>query len=138
MDRVAKRLGPYAYALLRIVAGLTFAMHGSQKLLRYPQAGPGEHLPTLMVIAGIIELAGGVLILTGFFSRIPALLASGEMAVAYFAAHFPRGFWPIVNRGELAVVYCFVFLYVAAQGSGTWSLDALLRRTGSKAGAAAA
>ncbi len=138
MDRVAERFGPYAYALLRIVAGLTFAMHGSQKLLGYPPAGFAGHLPPLMLISGTIELVCGVLILTGFFSRVPALLASGEMASAYFMAHFPRGFWPIVNRGELAVVYCFLFLYIAAQGPGKWSLDALLHRIGRKADAAAA
>ncbi len=138
MDRVAERLGPHAYAVLRIVAGLTFSMHGSQKLLGYPPAGFAGHLPTLMLVAGTIEFCSGVLILAGFFSRIPALLASGEMAVAYFTAHFPHAFWPIVNRGELAVVYCFIFLYIAAQGSGKWSLDALRRKRASKAAAVAA
>lgn len=138
MDRVAERFGPYAYALLRIIAGLTFALHGSQKLLGYPPAGPAGHLPSLMLVAGIVELGGGVLILAGFFGRIAAFLASGEMAVAYFRAHFPGGFWPIVNHGELAVLYCFVFLYIAVQGSGMWSLDALRGKAGRKAGAAAA
>ncbi len=138
MDRFTDRLAPLAYALLRIVAGLTFAMHGSQKLLGYPPTGSAGSLPALMLVAGIVELGGGVLILAGLFGRIAAFLASGEMAGAYFMSHFPRGFWPIVNRGELAVLYCFLFLYIATRGSGIWSLDALRGKAGRKAGAAAA
>jgi len=81
-----------------------------------------------MLAAGIIELAGGLLVATGLFAAIAAFIASGEMAVAYFTAHAPGGFWPIVNKGELAVLYCFVFFYIAARGSGPLSLDRLIRR----------
>ncbi|UOQ54668.1 DoxX family protein [Hymenobacter cellulosivorans] len=115
----------YAYALLRIVVGLLFAMHGSQKLLGFPGDGSGMPLASLMGVAGIIELVGGLLIMLGLFTRPAAFLASGTMAVAYFMAHFPKHPLPIINEGELAVVYCFVFLFIAAYGSGIWSLDSL-------------
>lgn len=119
----------YAYALLRIVAGLMFAMHGSQKLLGFP-GGDGSTMPlmSLMGLAGIIELVGGLLITIGLFTRGAAFLASGTMAVAYFMAHAPKGALPIVNEGELAVLYCFVFLFIAAHGAGIWSLDSLRTR----------
>ncbi|PJJ47808.1 DoxX family protein [Hymenobacter chitinivorans] len=115
----------YAYALLRIVVGLLFAMHGSQKLLGFPGDGSTVPLASLMGVAGIIELVGGLLIMLGLFTRPAAFLASGTMAVAYFMAHFPKHPLPIINQGELAVVYCFVFLFIAAYGSGIWSLDSL-------------
>jgi putative oxidoreductase len=114
-------------ALLRIVAGTLFASHGAQKLF----GALGGHVMTgkpLMLIAGIIEFFGGLLIAAGLFARIAAFIASGEMAVAYFMAHFPRGFWPIENHGELAVVFCFVFLYIAARGPGRLALDNLHKR----------
>jgi putative oxidoreductase len=128
-----KRFEPYAYALLRIVAGFMFAMHGSQKLLGWP---PSEHgggaLPPLMLVAGVIELVGGLMILFGFFASIAAFIASGEMAAAFFMAHFPKGWNPLLNEGEVAALYSFLFLYVATRGSGIWSIDALLgkRTTG--------
>lgn len=115
----------YAYALLRIVVGLLFAMHGSQKLMGFPGDGAGMPLASLMGVAGIIELVGGLLIMVGLFTRPAAFLASGTMAVAYFMAHFPKHPLPIINEGELAVVYCFVFLFIAAYGSGIWSIDSL-------------
>jgi putative oxidoreductase len=121
-----KRFEPQAYALFRIVAGFLFAMHGSQKLFGWPasQQGGGS-LPPLMIAAGVIELVAGLMILFGFFARIGGFLASGQMAVAFFMAHFPNGWNPVVNQGELAVIYAFAFLFIAARGSAVWSLDAL-------------
>jgi putative oxidoreductase len=115
------------YAVLRIVAGFLFACHGAQKLfgvLGGEKVPPGAGLP---FVAGIIELVAGVLILLGLFTSIAAFIAAGEMAVAYFMVHQPGGGLPIQNKGELAVLYCFVFLYIAARGSGIWSLDGLRR-----------
>ena len=118
------------YALLRVVAGSLFAMHGSLKLFGLP--GDGEALPlscaSLPCVGGAIELATGALIALGFFVRGAAFVASGEMAVAYFLAHAPNSVWPIVNGGELAALYSFLFLYVAARGAGACSVDAGLAR----------
>ncbi len=114
----------YVYALLRLIVGLMFACHGAQKLLGMFGGKGGAH--GLILVAGIIELVGGFLIAFGLFTRPAAFLASGFMAVAYFMAHFPNGFFPIVNKGELAVVYCFVFLYIFTRGGGRWSLDAMI------------
>lgn len=103
--------------------------HGGQKLLGFP-APPELHQPPLMSLpglAGVLELFGGALILVGLFTRPVAFVLSGTMAVAYFMAHAPQGFWPILNHGELAVVYSFLFLYLAAAGGGEWSVDRLLR-----------
>ena len=113
------------YTALRVVAGLMFATHGSQKLFGAFGGSPVQ-AGSLMGIAGIIELAAGVLIAIGLVTRPLAFLASGEMAVAFFVAHAPKGPWPIENGGELAVMYAFVFLYVAARGAGAFSLDAIL------------
>jgi putative oxidoreductase len=128
MERILGKYSPQLYALLRIVAGIMFAMHGSQKLFGFPGEGPPVELASLMGVAGIIEFVGGLLIALGFFASIAAFIASGMMAVAYFMAHAPKGTWPVINQGELAVLYCFVFLYIAAQGSGIWSVDAGRRR----------
>ena len=114
------------YAVLRIVAGILFAFHGAQKL--FGMFGGQKAGDPLMIAAGVIELGGGLLIALGLLTVPVALLASGEMAVAYFKAHFPQGFWPIENGGELAALYCFVFLYIAARGPGVWSLDRSFRR----------
>ena len=122
------RFEPQFYALLRIVAGLMFAMHGSQKLLGWPPSemkGGGGGLPPMMMAAGVIELVGGILIAIGLFTWLAAFISSGEMAAAFFMAHAPHGLIPLVNKGELAVLYCFVFLYMAARGSGIWSVDSL-------------
>jgi len=113
-----------AFALLRIVVGLLFATHGSQKLFGWPGTPSGEPLPPLIVAAGVIELGCGLLLTFGLFGRAAAFLASGTMAVAYFMGHASGGWNPVVNRGETAVVYCFYFLYVSAYGSGIWSVDA--------------
>ena len=119
-------------SILRIVAALIFMQHGSQKLFHYPPTGaPGPVMPLVLMsqtgLAGILEFFGGLCILLGFLTRPVAFLLSGEMAIAYFQVHAPRAFLPIVNRGELAVVLCFVFLYFAFAGGGTWSIDALIR-----------
>jgi len=117
------------YALLRIVSGLMFAMHGSQKLFGFPTGQPMTGDP-MMLTAGIIECFGGLMIALGLGTRIAAFISSGEMAVAYFMVHAKGGFYPIVNHGELAVVYCFLFLYFASVGSETLSLKSLLRKKG--------
>lgn len=128
MNGILGKFNPQLYALLRIVSGLLFAMHGSQKLLGFPGGNPPVEMASLMGFAGIVELVGGLLIAIGLFTSIAALIAAGQMAVAYFMAHAPKGAFPIQNQGELAVLFCFVFLYFAAQGSGIWSVDAARRR----------
>jgi putative oxidoreductase len=125
------RFTSQTYALLRIVSGVMFAMHGSSKLLNWPPmgGGGGGSLPPLMLAAGIIELVGGILIAIGFFADWAALISSGEMAAAFFMGHAKDGVLnPLVNKGELAVLYCFLFLYIAAAGSGIWSVDGAMRR----------
>ena len=114
-------------SLLRIVTALLFLEHGGQKLLGWFGGFPGP-LDPLMRVAGCIELIGGTLLLVGLLTRPIAFLASGEMAVAYFKAHFPNGPWPIQNHGESAVLFCFLWLFFAAAGPGPWSLDALIAR----------
>ena len=116
MERVLGRSSPYLYAALRIVAGLLFACHGAQKLLGM-FGGQQVPLMTMFGLAGVIELVGGILIAIGLFTSVVAFIASGEMAAAYFMAHAPRGNVPIQNGGELAVLYCFLFLYIAARGT---------------------
>jgi putative oxidoreductase len=123
MKTVLGKFEPQAYALLRIVAGLLFAQHGAQKLFG-ALGGEGVPIASLMGLAGVIEFFGGLLIAIGLFTSPVAFIASGEMAVAYFMAHASSGLTPIQNRGELAVLYCFVFLYMAARGSGLFSVDA--------------
>lgn len=126
MDRFIGRFAPQLYALLRIVAGLMFFMHGTQKILGWPPSGQGGGgpLPTVALVSGWLELILGALIAVGLFTRVAAFVASGEMAVAYWWTHVPKGgFWPILNQGELAALYCFVFLYIAAAGAGIWSID---------------
>jgi len=131
MERYLGKFEPYAYAILRIFAGFLFIWHGTQKLFGYPPPPanqPAQPLNALMAAGGTIELVCGLLILFGLFAGFAAFLASGMMAVAYFMAHTSGGFLPLVNRGELAVLYCFVFLYIASRGSGILSLDSLLFR----------
>ena len=126
--RWLQRFEPPIYAVLRVVAGLLFVCHGLQKIFGMFGGGQGGHLPPLMLAAGWIEIVGGLLIALGLFTSIAAFISSGEMAVAYFMEHAPHGALPIVNRGELAVLYCFVFLYIAARGTGPYGLDALLAK----------
>ena len=128
MTRWLGKFSPYCYALLRIVAGLMFAIHGSMKVLGWPGNKGAMPIASLAGVAGIIELVCGVLIMIGFLASFAAFLASGEMAYAYFSVHALGGFWPPLNGGELAVLYCFLFLYMATRGSGVWSVDALMGR----------
>jgi putative oxidoreductase len=118
---------PRLLSVLRIVLGFMLMQHGGQKLFGFP-FGPQAPLMSLMGFAGVLEFFGGLLILLGLFTRPVAFILSGLMAVAYFMAHAPQGFWPVVNKGELAVVYCFIFLYLSAAGGGTWSVDKCLHR----------
>ncbi|MDE2335363.1 MAG: DoxX family protein [Rhodospirillales bacterium] len=137
MDSVQTVWGPRALSLLRIVAGLLFLEHGIVKVFAFP-AGPGfSHLPPLFMAAGLIEVVGGALMVLGLFTRIAAFVMSGEMAVAYFMVFLPHSFFPLVNHGEAAILYCFIFLYFAAAGSGAWSLDAMRRAGGAAPGGGA-
>ena len=114
-------------SVLRIIAGLLFLAHGTAKLVQWPYVEmfkDGVPLASLFGIGGVLEIIGGVLIVLGLFTRITAFVLSGMMAVAYFMFHAPASFYPIINQGELAIIYSFVFLYLAAQGAGPWSLDA--------------
>lgn len=115
---------PRLLSVLRIVAGFIFMLHGAQKLLGFPAPFPMP-LPafSLFWFAGVLELVGGALILIGLFTRPVAFVVSGEMAFAYFMGHAPKAFWPVLNGGDAAILYCFVFLYLAAAGAGPWSVD---------------
>ena len=127
MDRWLGKYAEVSYAVMRVVVGLLFACHGVQKLFGV-LGGQGQLSSPMLVAAAVIELLGGVLVALGLWAGYAAFIASGEMAVAYFMVHASGGFWPIVNKGELAVLYCFVFLYVASKGSGRLSVDALARK----------
>lgn len=129
MNEKLNQFAPYAYALLRIVAGLLFAMHGSQKLLGIPGNQDPVAIASMMGLAGIIELVGGLLIAIGLLTQIAAFIASGEMAVAFFMAHAPQGLLPILNDGELSVLYCFIFLFIATYGAGIWSVEGSRTKT---------
>ena len=126
MERVLGRFTNEFYAFLRIVAGFLFACHGAQKLLG-ALGGHQVQLASQFGLAGIIEMVGGTLIAIGLFTSPVAFVASGEMAFAYFQVHAPKSLWPIQNGGELAVLYCFLFLYMASRGSGPLSVDRLVR-----------
>ena len=119
-------------AIFRIVVGLLFIAHGTQKLFGFPPS-PMPGMPvdpfTTLGVAGIIELIGGSMIILGLLTRPVAFLLAGEMSVAYFRVHYPRGLFPINNGGELAVLYCFSFLYLMVAGAGAWSLDAMISRS---------
>lgn len=119
---------PRALAILRIVTALLFLEHATMKFLAFPAALPGmEHgLPPLLIAAGAVELSAGILVALGLFTRLFALLASGEMAIGYFMVHLPQAFWPSLNQGELAIMFCFVFLYLFLAGPGAWALDNVL------------
>ena len=133
MEKFLGRFEPYFYALLRIVAGLLFLMHGTQKLMGTPGDKPTVPPASFpMGVSGVIELICGLLILLGLLAGYAAFIASGEMAFAYFMAHFPKHLLPIINQGEPAVLFCFIFLYIAARGSGILSLDSILFRSGAR------
>lgn len=123
------RWAPVLLSILRIVAAFLFMQHGAQKLFGFGgRQGPPLVLLSQVGIAGVLEFFGGLLLLIGLFTRPVAFVLSGLMAAAYFIAHAPQGFWPMLNRGELAVLFCFLFLYFAAAGPGPWSIDALINR----------
>jgi len=130
LDTLASAWAPRLLSILRIMTGLLFLQHGTAKLLKIPVVPMFANLSltSLPGIAGVLELVGGVLIILGLFTRSVAFVLSGLMAVAYFMAHAPRGFYPILNAGELAILFCFVFLYLAAAGPGPWSIDAARRK----------
>lgn len=119
---IAERYAPYFYALMRAVFGFLFVFHGLQKIFGM-FGGRAAELVSLRGLAGLIEIVAGTMIMLGWFTRPAAFIASGQMAVAYFMSHQPQGFWPIQNRGELAALYCFAFLYIAARGGGAVSVD---------------
>jgi len=121
---------PRVLSLLRVIAALLFMEHGLMKLFAFPGPQPGapDPLPAILVAAASIEVVGGGLIALGLFTRAAAFLCSGMMAVAYFMAHASQGFWPALNGGEPAILFCFVFLYLVFAGPGTWSLDAVVRK----------
>jgi putative oxidoreductase len=125
---------PRMLAVLRIMAALLFLEHGTQKLLGFPpSANPGPALFSLYGFQGLIELVGGVLLALGLFTRPVAFILAGDMAVAYFMAHAPESFFPMLNEGDAAILYCFVFLYLFVAGGGAWSLDDVRGRSGSSA-----
>jgi putative oxidoreductase len=128
IDSTAARHAPHAQALLRIVSGFLFMMHGIAKLFHVPHVPMYDGVPlvSLLGLAGVIEMVGGALLIVGLFTRIAAFVLSGEMAVAYFMAHASKGdpLMPMLNQGEPAVLFCFIFLFLAAAGAGAWSIDA--------------
>lgn len=135
MERVLGKYSAQLYAILRMVAGLLFLQHGAQKILGVLGGfggQPGQHAQyfSRIGLAGFIELFGGLLIVLGVFAGFVAFICSGEMAFAYFLQHFPKGFFTVQNGGELAVLYCFLFLFIASRGAGVWSIDSL--RAGKK------
>jgi len=129
--RHLEKYQPQLRAILRIMTALLFMEHGLAKLIHFPVPQPGapNPLPPILVAAACIEVVGGTLIAVGLFTRLVAFLCAGEMAIGYFMFHFPQGFWPIVNKGEAAILFCFIFLYLAAAGPGAWSIDGVRTRS---------
>ncbi|EIM26143.1 DoxX family protein [Microvirga lotononidis] len=127
-DRLETVWAPRLLSILRIVAALIFMAHGTQKLLGFPASpNPGPAAFSLPWIAGVLEIVGGALLVPGLFVRPVAFVLSGLMAAAYWIAHAPRSFYPVLNGGDAAILYCFVFLFIAAAGGGAWSLDRTFR-----------
>ena len=129
MNSFLNSWSPRVLSILRFIAGFLMLFHGSQKLFNYPPKEGFTAATGLVLAAGIIELGGGILVMIGLFTRWAAFFLSGTMAVAYFMAHAPGGFLPLVNKGELAVIYCFVHFYLFFAGGGPWSVDSLFRKT---------
>ena len=127
MDRWLAGYSERIYAVMRVVIGILFACHGAQKLFGV-LGGQSQLANPILLAAGIMEFVGGGLVALGLWASYAAFVASGEMAVAYMAVHARGGFWPVINRGELALLYCFVFLYMASRGSGPFSVDVLIRK----------
>ncbi|HVZ05018.1 DoxX family protein [Hyphomicrobium sp.] len=122
-----ERWAPYVLSILRIVTAVLFFEHGLQKIFNIPPAAAGAHHPelfSLIGLAGVLELVGGALLIVGLFTRPVAFILSGEMAFAYWMAHAPQSFFPLLNRGDAAILFCFVFLYLVFAGPGPWSVDA--------------
>ena len=115
----------YILSVLRIVVALLFMEHGLQKYFGFPSAGPP--MRTLLYVQGVIEIVGGILLFIGAYTRVVAFILAGDMAVAFFIAHFPRSFFPAVNGGDAAVLYCFIFFYIVFAGGGPWSFDHVAR-----------
>jgi putative oxidoreductase len=130
LEAIATAWAPRLLSIMRIMAGLLFLQHGTAKHLKFPMVPMFAklELASLAGVAGVIEIVGSLLLIFGLFTRTTAFVLSGLMAVAYFIAHAPRGFYPILNGGELAALYCFVFLYIAAAGPGPWSYDAMRKK----------
>src|SRR5215475_1108451 len=127
---LAERWAPRMLSILRIVAALIFIEHGTQRLVGFPSA-PANGFPETLSLhwwQGIIELAGGALLLLGLFTRLTAFFLAGDMAFAYWMVHAPKGIYPVLNGGDAAILYCFVFLYIACAGPGPWSLDGSVKR----------
>jgi len=122
MEKTLAPFAPYAFAILRIIAGLLFVAHGGQKVFGWFGGQPFP-LGSLFGLAGIIEMIFGILITIGLLTSFAAFIASGQMAVAYFIGHLPKSFWPLENEGEPAVLFCFIFLLIATHGAGIWSVD---------------
>jgi putative oxidoreductase len=126
---------PYLLSILRIVVAFLFMQFGTAKLFGFPApimpGGGTAPFGSLAWVAGFLEVFGGAFLLVGLFTRTVAFVLSGEMAVAYFIGHAPHGFWPVLNQGHPAILFCFIFLYISAAGAGPWSLDALRERGGS-------
>jgi putative oxidoreductase len=127
MEKFLGRYSEAIYALFRFMAGVMFLLHGTQKLFGFPGGRDPVELISLPGLAGVIESVGGTLIALGLFASYAAFIASGEMATAYFMVHWPKSLFPLLNEGETAALYCFAFLYIAAKGSGRFSLDAAFR-----------
>ena len=127
-------LGPYVRSIVRVIAAFLFVQYGTAKLFAFPgpvmPGGGTAPLASLARFAGALELVGGAFLLVGWFTRPVAFLLSGEMAVAYFMGHAVQGFWPVLNQGSPAILFCFLWLYFSTAGPGPWSIDALLRREG--------
>lgn len=128
IDRLEADWAPRILSILRIVAALLFFEHGTAKLLGFPPSDHSPEILSLSWIAGALELVGGALLIVGLFTRPVAFIVAGEMAFAYWMAHAPKSAFPLLNGGDAAILYCFVFLYLAFAGGGPWSLDALRRR----------
>jgi putative oxidoreductase len=129
--RFLEKFQPQLLALLRIFVALLFMEHGMAKLFHFPVPQPGvpAPLPPIFIAAAIIETVGGVLVTIGLFTRLAAFLMAGEIAIGYFMMHVPKSFWPIVNKGEAAILFCFVLLYIAGAGPGAWSVDGMRGKT---------
>jgi len=127
MDNLLAKWQPAALSLFRFIAGLLLFQYGVAKIFKFPVVPQFAELPPLIVTAGTIELVFGALLMIGLFTRIAAFILSGEMAFAYFLGHFPKGFFPLLNNGTAAILFCFACLFLSTAGGGPWSVDAMMR-----------